>query len=172
MPPRRANPQPCCSITTAFACTGSVLSFGVAVRVTIPRNFKSGTHNLNKLGRLKVDCSTTGQSGIISEINKQVTYFCKLLSIGEPSFLRELFIEDEFRRSERLAIKNNNVNNLILKFATSYLEHSFVISAIRLWQKLPVEVLDASSLEVMLPSFVYYIVTQHFYCTFAANLLE
>ncbi|CAG5074965.1 Protein of unknown function [Cotesia congregata] len=76
-----------------------------------------------------------------------------------PSCLRELFIEDESRRSEKLAIKNNNVNNLILKFATSYLEHSFVISAIRLWQKLPVEVLDASTLEVFKKNMFEYLLS-------------
>lgn len=75
-------------------------------------------------------------------------YFYKLLQIEKPIYLRKLFIEEESRRSERLAIKTNNVNFVLPYFSTSYLENSFIISAIRLWQKLPIEVINSSSLEV------------------------
>ncbi|CAG5089241.1 Protein of unknown function [Cotesia congregata] len=76
------------------------------------------------------------------------TYFYKLLSSGKPNYSRDLFNVDESRRSERLAIKDNNVNLLIPNYNTSFLESSFIISAIRLWQKLPPEILNATSLKV------------------------
>ncbi|CAG5073958.1 Protein of unknown function [Cotesia congregata] len=67
---------------------------------------------------------------------------------GKPSYLRELFVEDEAKRSERLAIKTNNVNFELPNFSTNYLENSFVVTTIRLWQNLPAEIANASSLEV------------------------
>ncbi|CAG5090605.1 Protein of unknown function [Cotesia congregata] len=77
-----------------------------------------------------------------------VTYFYKLLQIEKPNYLRELFIEEEARHSERLASKMNNVNFELPKYSTFALENSFVVIAIRLWKNLSAEIVNASSLEV------------------------
>lgn len=76
-------------------------------------------------------------------------YFYKLLSVSKPSYLRELFVEDvDVRRSDRLAAKKNNVTFKIPNFTTTHYEFSFVVTAIRLWEELPTEVINASSIEI------------------------
>ncbi|CAG5096483.1 Protein of unknown function [Cotesia congregata] len=71
-----------------------------------------------------------------------------LLFIGKPSYLRELFVDDDdnVRRSDRLAAKKNNVIFRIPSFTINY-EYSFVITVIRLWHELPSDIVNASSLE-------------------------
>ncbi|XP_044591465.1 uncharacterized protein LOC123269694 [Cotesia glomerata] len=60
-------------------------------------------------------------------------YFYKLLEIGKPCYLHELFQEDlNVRRSERLAAKKNNILFKLLNFSTTQYESSFVITVIRL----------------------------------------
>ncbi|CAG5100593.1 Protein of unknown function [Cotesia congregata] len=90
------------------------------------------------------------------------TYFYKLLDTGKPIYLRKLFIEDDARRSERLVSKNNNVNYLIPSFSTSHLEHSFLISAIRLWQKLPADIAAATTLEIFKKKMYDYLISSDF----------
>lgn len=76
-------------------------------------------------------------------------YFYKLLDTGKPDYLRELFLEDlDTRCSERLAVKKNNVNFKMPNFSTTYYEFSFVVTCIRLWEELPVDIIRASSIEV------------------------
>lgn len=87
----------------------------------------------------------------ISPIPKSLlpSLFNKLLELGKPYYLRELFIEDlDNRRSERLAAKRNQISFKIPNFATIYYENSFVVSAICLWQELPLEILQSSSIDV------------------------
>ncbi|XP_044598357.1 uncharacterized protein LOC123274679 [Cotesia glomerata] len=75
-------------------------------------------------------------------------YFYKLLQVEKPKYLRELFIEDiDVRRSNRLAAKKHT-SFKIPHFATTYMEHSFLISVIRLWEELPEEIVNSSSSEV------------------------
>ncbi|CAG5109295.1 Protein of unknown function [Cotesia congregata] len=76
-------------------------------------------------------------------------FMFKLLNSGEPKFLRSLFIEEpsEIRRSERIAAKSNNILFQIPNFSTTIYEHSFVISAIRLWKELPTEVINSLSID-------------------------
>ncbi|CAG5083585.1 Protein of unknown function, partial [Cotesia congregata] len=67
-------------------------------------------------------------------------YFYKLLSIGKPSYLRELFIEDiDTRHSVRLAAKK------LPKFATTIYELSFIVTCIHLWgrEELPIDLINA-----------------------------
>ncbi|CAG5097433.1 Protein of unknown function, partial [Cotesia congregata] len=73
-------------------------------------------------------------------------YFYKLLQIGELKYLRKLFCnEDEsVRRSDRLAQKNNNIIFRIPNFHSVVFERSFVVSAIRLWQELPLDYVISS----------------------------
>ncbi|CAG5084042.1 Protein of unknown function [Cotesia congregata] len=63
-------------------------------------------------------------------------------------FLRRLFTEEdpEIRRSDRLAAKNN-ISFKMPNFATTTYEHSFVVTAIRLWKDLPPEIVNVLSLE-------------------------
>ncbi|CAG5100906.1 Protein of unknown function [Cotesia congregata] len=51
-------------------------------------------------------------------------------------------------RSNRLATKKNNVNFKIPSFTTTHYKDTIVITAIRLWQELPSDIVNASSLEV------------------------
>ncbi|CAG5073917.1 Protein of unknown function [Cotesia congregata] len=76
-------------------------------------------------------------------------YFFKLLNIGKPIYLRDLFIEDnDVRRSERLAAKKNKINFKLPNFTTTQYECSFVVTVIRLWEELPAEIIEAVSLEI------------------------
>ncbi|CAD6227296.1 GSCOCG00006084001-RA-CDS [Cotesia congregata] len=76
-------------------------------------------------------------------------YFYKLLETSKPSYLRELFQEDlSVRRSERLAAKKNNILFKFPNFSTTQYESSFVITVIRLWEELPEDIINSSSLEV------------------------
>ncbi|CAG5073672.1 Protein of unknown function [Cotesia congregata] len=73
-------------------------------------------------------------------------YFYKLLDIGKPCYLRELFIEDpNLRRSERLAAKRNNISFVMPYFSTTQYELSFVVTVIRLWEELPADIIDEST---------------------------
>ncbi|XP_044597515.1 uncharacterized protein LOC123274085 [Cotesia glomerata] len=75
-------------------------------------------------------------------------YFYKLLQVEKPKYLRELFIEDtDVRRSSRLAAKKHSFFKLP-HFATTYMEHSFIVTVIRLWEELPDEIVNSSSSEV------------------------
>ncbi|CAG5078932.1 Protein of unknown function, partial [Cotesia congregata] len=80
------------------------------------------------------------------------TFFYKLLHTGQPSYLRELFVEDSSRRSQRLAEKINNVNFEIPNYTSSFYENSFVVSVIRLWQNLPTNLINSSSLDCFKPA--------------------
>ncbi|CAG5096688.1 Protein of unknown function [Cotesia congregata] len=73
----------------------------------------------------------------------------KILETGGPKFLRLLFIDEDLdiRRSNRLAAKNNNIFKMP-NFSTAFYEHSFLVSAIRLWQELPTEITNSSSLQI------------------------
>ncbi|XP_044575217.1 uncharacterized protein LOC123259023 [Cotesia glomerata] len=75
-------------------------------------------------------------------------YFFKLLQVGKPKYLRDLFIEEtEIRRSNRLAAKKHSFYKLP-PFATTFMERSFQVIVIRLWEELPEEIVNSSSLEV------------------------
>ncbi|CAG5088777.1 Protein of unknown function [Cotesia congregata] len=68
--------------------------------------------------------------------------------IGKPSYLRELFQEDlTVRRSERLAAKKNNILFKFPNFSTTHYESFFVITVIGLWEELPEDIINSSSLE-------------------------
>ncbi|CAG5074063.1 Protein of unknown function [Cotesia congregata] len=68
---------------------------------------------------------------------------------SKPSYLRELFQEDlSVRRSERLAAKKNNILFKFPNFSTTQYESSFVITVIRLWEELPEDIINSSSLEM------------------------
>ncbi|CAD6229912.1 GSCOCG00006636001-RA-CDS, partial [Cotesia congregata] len=75
-------------------------------------------------------------------------FIYKLLKSGEPKFLRSLFIEEstDIRRSERITAKQINVSFKMPNFSTTTFEHSFVVSAIRIWRDLPFEVTNSLSL--------------------------
>ncbi|CAG5092861.1 Protein of unknown function [Cotesia congregata] len=75
-------------------------------------------------------------------------YFYKLLQTGEPKYLRKLFCDEDesVRRSDRLAQKNNNIIFRIPNFHSVVFERSFVVSAIRLWQELPLDVISPLSI--------------------------
>lgn len=69
-------------------------------------------------------------------------YFYKLLDIGKPCYLRNVFIEDpNLRRSERLAAKRNNIGFVMPYFSTTQYELSFVVIATRLWEELPADII-------------------------------
>ncbi|XP_074114245.1 uncharacterized protein LOC141537263 [Cotesia typhae] len=52
----------------------------------------------------------------------------KLLSVGKPNYLRNLFVEEaDVRRSDRLATKKHTSFELP-RFTTTYLEHSFLVT--------------------------------------------
>ncbi|CAD6217660.1 GSCOCG00011378001-RA-CDS, partial [Cotesia congregata] len=75
-------------------------------------------------------------------------FLYKLLKTGEPKYLRDLFVEEppDIRRSERIAAKYSNTFK-IPNFNSIVYEHSFVVSAIRLWRELPVEIINSLSLD-------------------------
>ncbi|XP_044593197.1 uncharacterized protein LOC123271009 [Cotesia glomerata] len=75
-------------------------------------------------------------------------YFFKLLQVGKPKYLRDFFIEETgVRRSDRLATKKHSLYTFP-RFATIFMERSFQVSVIRLWEELPEEIVNSSSLEV------------------------
>ncbi|CAG5100602.1 Protein of unknown function [Cotesia congregata] len=59
-----------------------------------------------------------------------------------------IYTLDIRRRSDRLAILRNDVNFKIPNFTTTLYEGAFVVTAIRLWQNLPPEIVNASSLDL------------------------
>ncbi|CAG5095932.1 Protein of unknown function [Cotesia congregata] len=76
----------------------------------------------------------------------------KISEIYNPSqnlFFFDIFIDEspDIRRSDRLATKYNNMNFKIPIFSTNSFEHSFTVTAIRLWRNLPIDVINALSLE-------------------------
>ncbi|CAG5083524.1 Protein of unknown function, partial [Cotesia congregata] len=72
----------------------------------------------------------------------------KLLSVGKPNYLRNLFVEEaDVRRSDRLAAKKHTSFELP-RFTTTYLEHSFLVTVIRVWEELPSDIVNSNSLEV------------------------
>ncbi|CAG5102570.1 Protein of unknown function, partial [Cotesia congregata] len=77
-----------------------------------------------------------------------VCYFYKLLQTGEPKYLRKLFCDEDesVRRSDRLAQNNNNIIFRIPNFHSVVFERSFIVSAIRLWQELPLDVISSLSI--------------------------
>ncbi|XP_044584493.1 uncharacterized protein LOC123264994 [Cotesia glomerata] len=75
-------------------------------------------------------------------------YFYKLLDIEKPCYLRDLFCKDlTVKHSERLAAKKNSSFKMP-NFATTHYEYSFVVTVIRLWDELPVDIVNSSSLEI------------------------
>lgn len=75
-------------------------------------------------------------------------YFYKLLEVGKPGYLRDAFFEEtDVRRSSRSVAKKHTVFKLP-HFATTYLERSFIVTAIRVWEELPDDIVNSSSLEV------------------------
>ncbi|CAG5084884.1 Protein of unknown function [Cotesia congregata] len=76
-------------------------------------------------------------------------FLYKIFKTDEPKFLKNLFIEEypDIRRSDRIAAKSNNITFKIPSFSSTVYEHSFVISAIRLWRELPIELTDSFSLD-------------------------
>ncbi|CAG5102742.1 Protein of unknown function [Cotesia congregata] len=75
-------------------------------------------------------------------------FIYKLLKSGEPKFLRSFFVEEstDIRRSERIAAKQINMSFKMPNFSTTTFEHSFIISAIRIWRELSFEVTNSLSL--------------------------
>lgn len=76
-------------------------------------------------------------------------FLYKLFSSGEPKYLRCLFIEEsqDIRRSERLASKYNNISFSLPSSSTAVYEHSFLISSIRLWREIPLDIINSLSIE-------------------------
>ncbi|XP_044585968.1 uncharacterized protein LOC123266005 [Cotesia glomerata] len=75
-------------------------------------------------------------------------FFFKLLQVGKPKYLRDSFVEEtEVRRSDRLAAKKHSLYKFP-HFATTFMERSFQLGVIRLWEELPEEIVNSSSLEV------------------------
>ncbi|CAG5097601.1 Protein of unknown function [Cotesia congregata] len=70
-------------------------------------------------------------------------FIYKLLKSGEPKFLIK---STDIRRSERIAAKQINVSFKMPNFSTTTFEHSFVVSAMRIWRELPFEVTNSLSL--------------------------
>ncbi|CAG5100694.1 Protein of unknown function [Cotesia congregata] len=72
----------------------------------------------------------------------------KLLSVGKPNYLRNLFVKEaDIRRSDRLAAKKHTSFELP-RFTKTYLEHSFLVIVIRVWEELPSDIVNSDSLEV------------------------
>ncbi|CAG5090756.1 Protein of unknown function [Cotesia congregata] len=68
-------------------------------------------------------------------------FLYKLFSSGEPRFLRSMFVEEEW-------LPNRTISDL--KFLISQLPftgHSFLISSIRLWRELPLDVINALNID-------------------------
>lgn len=77
-----------------------------------------------------------------------ICYFYKLLDIGKPVYLRDSFTEEtDVRRSEKIAAKKHTSFKMP-NFTTTYFEKSFFVTVIRMWEELPSDVVNASSLEV------------------------
>ncbi|CAG5109296.1 Protein of unknown function [Cotesia congregata] len=77
-----------------------------------------------------------------------VCFFYKLLEHGKPKYLRDLFVEEsDVRRSDRLAAKRHT-SFKIPNFTTSYFEKSYIVTVIKLWEELPSDIVNSSSLEV------------------------
>ncbi|CAG5079180.1 Protein of unknown function [Cotesia congregata] len=121
--------------------------------------YSSGRHGCNKLFFDK----TKLLNG--SEVVTIRPYFRRIVNVTHdvdsiknimPYHTRMTFKEIVFvlnedlsvRRSERLAAKKNNILFKFPNFSTTQYESSFVITVIRLWEELPEDIINSSSLEV------------------------
>lgn len=97
------------------------------------------TPHRRNLGWLSVKCR---------RLYYMVCFFFKLLNEGKPMYLRNLLIEDaDVRRSERLSAKKHTCFKLP-NYTTTYSEKSFLVSVIKMWEELPIEIVNSSSLGV------------------------
>lgn len=72
----------------------------------------------------------------------------KAYTINLPTYIDELFVRDARSRPSRSATGSNHTFKIPEKINTDFYKNSFPVETSRLWNQLPVEIINSSSLEI------------------------